>query len=86
MFKLDSEKTKEPEIKLPTFFGSWRKEGNSRKTSTSALLSMLKVLTVLGYTCLFQFWFPQCICPAVGLLSHMEVLFEGFLFLFFVSF
>ena len=29
-----------------TFFGSWRKEGNSRKTSTSALLSMLKVLTV----------------------------------------
>ena len=23
----------------------------------------------LGYTCLFQFWFPQCICPAVGLLG-----------------
>ena len=26
-------------------------------------------LTV-GYTCLFPFWFPQCVCPAVGLLDH----------------
>ena len=32
----------------------------------------------LGYTCLFQFWFPQCVCPAVGLLGHMAVLFPGF--------
>ena len=24
----------------------------------------------LGYTCLFQFWFPRCVCPAVGLLGH----------------
>ena len=24
----------------------------------------------LRYTCLFQFWFPQCVCPAVGLLGH----------------
>ena len=23
---------------------------------------------------LFQFWFPQCVCPAVGLLGHMTVL------------
>ena len=27
----------------------------------------------LGYTCLFQFWFPQCVCPAVGLLDHKAV-------------
>ena len=20
----------------------------------------------LGYTCVFQFWFPRCVCPAVG--------------------
>ena len=33
----------------------------------------------LGYTCLFQFWFPQCICPAVGLLARMTVLFPVFL-------
>ena len=24
----------------------------------------------LGYTCLFQFWFPQCVCLTVGLLGH----------------
>ena len=31
-----------------------------------------------GYTCLFQFWFPWCVCPAVGLLGHMAVLFPFF--------
>ena len=35
-----------PEVKLPTFIASQRKQGNSRKTSTSALLTMLKPLTV----------------------------------------
>ena len=29
--------------------------------------------------CLFQFWFPQCVCPAVGLLDHEAVLFPVFL-------
>ena len=38
MFKLDLEKAEEPEIKLPTSARSWRKRGNSRKTSTSASL------------------------------------------------
>ena len=28
--------------------------------------------------CLFQFWFPQCVCPAVGLLGHKVVLFAIF--------
>ena len=32
----------------------------------------------IGYMCLFQFWFPQCVCPAVGLLSHKAVT-QGFL-------
>ena len=32
----------------------------------------------LGYTCLFPFWFPRCVCPAVGLLGHMAVLFPVF--------
>ena len=27
---------------------------------------------------LFQFWFPQCVCPAVGLLGHKAVLFTIF--------
>ena len=33
-------------FRLPAFAGSCRKQGNSRKTSTSALLTMLKPLTV----------------------------------------
>ena len=46
MFKLDLEKAEEPEIKLPTSTGSSKKQENFRKTSTSALLTMLKPLTV----------------------------------------
>ena len=33
----------------------------------------------MGYTCLFPFWFPQCVCPAVGFLGHMAILFPVFL-------
>ena len=46
MFKLDLEKAEEPEIKLPTSAGSWKKQETSRKTSISALLTMPKPLTV----------------------------------------
>ena len=46
MFKLVLEKAEEPEIKLPTSAGSSKKLESSRKTSTSALLTMPKPLTV----------------------------------------
>ena len=46
MFKLDSEKAEEPEIKLPTSVGSSKKQETSRKTSTSASLITQKPLTV----------------------------------------
>ena len=46
MFKLDLEKAEEPEIKLPTSAGSSKRQESSRKTSTSALLSMPKPLIV----------------------------------------
>ena len=46
MFKLDLEKAEEPEIKLSTSTGSWKKRESSRKTSTSVLLTMPKPLTV----------------------------------------
>ena len=39
-------KGKEPEIKLPTSVGSLKKHKSSRKTSTSALSTMPKPLTV----------------------------------------
>ena len=46
MFKLVLEKAEEPEIKLPISAGSSKKQESSRKTSISALLTMLKPLTV----------------------------------------
>ena len=41
MYKLDSEKAEEPEIKLPTSVGSYKKQRNSRKIPTSASLVTL---------------------------------------------
>ena len=46
MFKLVLEKAEEPEIKLPVSIGSSKKHKSSRKTSTSALLTTPKPLTV----------------------------------------
>ena len=46
MFKVDLEKEEEPEIKLPTSTESSKKQENSRQTSTSALLTTPKPLTV----------------------------------------
>ena len=46
MFTLDLEKSEIPEIKLLTSIGSWKRQENSKKTSTSALLTTLKPLTV----------------------------------------
>ena len=46
MYKLDLEKAEEPQIKLPTSTGSYKKQENSRKTSTSASLTIPKPLTV----------------------------------------
>ena len=45
--KLGLEKAEESEIKLPTFAGSYRKQGNSRKKKSSFVsLTRLKPLTV----------------------------------------
>ena len=46
LFKLVLEKAEEPEVKLPTSGGSLRKQEISRKTSISAQLTMLMLLTV----------------------------------------
>ena len=46
MFKLDLERAEEPEIKLPTSIGSSKKHDSFRKTSTSALLTTPKPLTM----------------------------------------
>ena len=66
MFKVILEKAEEPEIKLPTSAGSSKKQENSRKTSTSALLTMPKPLTVwITTNCgkFFKRWEYQTTCP-----------------------
>ena len=67
MFKLDLEKVKELEVKLPTPVGSWQKQENSRKIPTSASLTALKSLTVwITANCgkFLKRWEYQTILPA----------------------
>ena len=67
MFKLDLEKAEEPEIKLTTSVGSLKKQESSRKTSTSALLTMPKPLIVWVTTNCGKFlktWEYQTTFPA----------------------
>ena len=63
MFKLVLEKAEEPEIKLPTSTGSWKKQESSRKTSISAFdcvdpNKLWKILKEMGIpnhlTCLLR--------------------------------
>ena len=56
MFKLVLEKAEEPEIKLPTSAGSWKKQDTSRKKSISAFMTMPKLLTVWITINCGQFW------------------------------
>ena len=52
MFKLDLEKSEEPEIKLSTSVGSSKKQENSRKTSISILSTMSKTCISMADSCL----------------------------------
>ena len=61
------EKAEEPEIKVPTSVGSQKKQESSRKTSTSALLTTPKPLTVwITANCgkFFKRWKHQTTLPA----------------------
>ena len=61
------EKTEEPEIKLPTLARSSKKQESSRKTSTSALSTMPKSLTVwitTNWGKFFKRWEYQTTWPA----------------------
>ena len=73
MYKLGLEKPVESEIKLPAFFGLWRKHRSSKKTSAS--LTLLKPLTVWMTTnCrkLVKRWEYQTISP-VSWVTCMQV-------------
>ena len=66
MYKLNLEKAEESDIKLTTSAGSQKKHEDSRKTSTSASLTMLKLLMMwLTTNCgKFKRWDYQTILPA----------------------
>ena len=68
MVKWDSEKAEEPEIKLQTSTGSWKKQESSRKTSISASLTMAKPLTVW----ITKFWTK--ILKQMGTPDHLTCL------------
>ena len=68
MFKLVLEKTEEPEIKLSTSTGSLKKQESSRKTSTSALLTMLKAFDCVHHHKLWK------ILKEMGMSDHLTCL------------
>ena len=72
MVKLVLEKAEEPEIKLPTSAGSWKKQESSRKTSASILLTMLKPLAVWITTNLWK------ILKEMGMSDHLTCLLRNF--------
>ena len=49
MFKLVLEKAKEPEIKLSTSTGSWKKQENSRKTSYFCFIDYAKAFDFMDH-------------------------------------
>ena len=68
MFKLDLEKAEEPEVKLPTSAGSSKKQESSRKTSTSALLTMPRPFDCVHHNKLWK------ILKEMGIPDHLTCL------------
>ena len=68
MFKLDFKKAEEPEIKLPTSAGPSKKQDRSRKTSTSALLTMPKPFNCVNDNKLWK------ILQEMGMPDHLTCL------------
>ena len=66
MFKLDLETAEEPEIKLPTCLGSYKKREISGETTTSALLTISQPLIVWTRNCekFLKRWEHQTTLPA----------------------
>ena len=65
MFKLVLEKAEEPEIKLPTSAGSWKKQESSRKTSISGFLDYAKAFDCVYHNKLWK------ILQQMGIPDHL---------------
>ena len=68
MFKLDLEKTEEPEIKLPTSIGSSKKQENSRKTSNFCFIDYTKAFDCVDHNKLWN------TLQQMGILDHLTCL------------
>ena len=67
MFKLVLEKAEEPEIKLPTSAGSWKKQDNSRKTCF-CFVDYAKAFDCVNHSKLWK------ILKETGILDHLTCL------------
>ena len=68
MFQVVLEKAVEPEIKLPTSIGSLKKQESSRKTSTSALLTIAKAFDCVDHNKLWN------VLKEIGIPDHLTCL------------
>ena len=56
MFKLVLEKAEEPEIKLPTSTGSWKKQESSRKNIYFCFIDYAKAINCVDHDNCGKFW------------------------------
>ena len=56
MLKLVLEKAEEPEIKLPTYAGSWKKQESSRKNIYFCFIDYAKAFDCVDLNKLWKFW------------------------------
>ena len=70
MFKLNLEKAEEPEIKLPTSAGSYKKQEDSRRTPTSASSTNAKAFDCVDHNKLWK------ILKEMGIPDHLTCLLE----------
>ena len=72
MFKLDLEKAEEPEIKLPTFTGSSKKQESSRKTSV-CFIDYAKAFDCVDHNKLWK------ILQEMGIPDHLTCLLRSYM-------
>ena len=70
MYKLDFENAEEPEIKLLTLIGSWRKQRSSRKTST--FFPLITLFITVSMTMLLTTLFIHCFIDYTKAFDHVD--------------
>ena len=71
IFKLDLEKAEEPEIKLPTSAGSWKKQESSRKNIYFCFIDYAKAFDCVDHNKLWK------ILKEMGIPDHLRNLYAG---------